>query len=393
MNHNKLFSFRYPILTALCCACLLTGTVQAREGYPPPTQKEKTSLSEGSYKRYEGTIAKLPVVVLLEENEGVVEGSYYYEKTGNSIAINGSPINGTDSVVLYEYDRSYFVQGTEAPPVWNVIINGKEVKGRWTDPNKNKSYEIALTESYPDGVQLFRMVNYYDSVIAFPKKGAESPKARTSYTLPLLVSKNISSEAWFTAQLKQLLDIHESQLSVGVQNKMDSFLKSYQDDLGTWDSTMNEEMLSPSWNYEQSVQFSIAYNAHQMITLSQNYYDYLGGAHGNYNTLFTNLDLQLQKTWKLSDVLHADSTTLQQLLETTFRKEYRIPAPKPLTELLFDSTLATTDNFYICEKGLKFLYNPYEIASYADGQITIFIPYTQLKNYLTEAFKKRMSLQ
>lgn len=371
----------------------MTGAVQAREDYPQPTPKEKTSLKEGSYKRYEGTIAKLPVVVLLQENEGVVEGSYYYEKTGNTIAINGSPINGTDSVVLYEYDRSYFVQGTEAPPVWNVIIKGKEIKGRWTDPNKNKSYEIALTESYPDGVQLFRMVNYYDSVIAFPEKGAESPKARTSYTLPLLVSDNTSSEAWFTAQLKHLLDIHESQLSVGVKNKMDSFLKSYQDELGTWDSTMKEEMLSPSWNYEQSVEFSIAYNAHQMITLSQHYYDYMGGAHGNYSTFFTNLDLQLQKTWKLSDVLHADSTTLQQLLETAFRKEYRIPAPKPLTELLFDSTLATTDNFYICEKGIKFLYNPYEIASYADGQITLFIPYTQLKNYLTEAFKKRMSLQ
>jgi len=393
MNQIKLFSFCYQILTTLCCACLLTGAVLAREGYPQPTPKEKTSLKEGSYKRYEGTIAKLPVVVLLQENEGVVEGSYYYEKTGNSIAINGSPINGTDSVVLYEYDRSYFVQGTEAPPIWNVIMNGKEIKGRWTDPNKNKSYEIALTESYPEGVQLFRMVNYYDSVIAFPEKGAESPKARTSYTLPLLISKNTSSEAWFTAQLKQLLDIRDSQLSVGVKNKMDSFLKSYQDELGTQDSTMNEEMLSPSWNYEESVEFSIAYNAHQMITLSQYYYDYMGGAHGNYSTFFTNLDLQLQKIWKLSDVLHTDSTTLQRLLETAFRKEYRIPAPKPLTELLFDSTLATTDNFYICEKGLKFLYNPYEIASYADGQITLFIPYTQLKNYLTEAFKKRMGLQ
>ena len=36
----------------------------------------------------------------------------------------------------------------------------------------------------------------------------------------------------------------------------------------------------------------------------------------------------------------------------------------------------------ITPTGLSFLYNEYEIKSYAEGQTTLFIPYTQIKSLL-----------
>jgi hypothetical protein len=51
-----------------------------------------------------------------------------------------------------------------------------------------------------------------------------------------------------------------------------------------------------------------------------------------------------------------------------------------------------TGNVYVGSKGLSFVYNPYEIASYADGQITLFLPYNKLFPLLTPAFRQRMKL-
>ena len=34
-----------------------------------------------------------------------------------------------------------------------------------------------------------------------------------------------------------------------------------------------------------------------------------------------------------------------------------------------------TENFYIDENGIHFIYDPYEIASFAAGTIDIFVPY------------------
>src|SRR5690606_2206218 len=144
-------------------------------------------------------------------------------------------------------------------------------------------------------------------------------------------------------------------------------------------------------HYDATTHYSIRYNENGWVVIEQAYFSYTGGAHGNYGSFFSNYDVAGKKKWTLQDVVVADSASLQQLLEQQFRKDYHLPAPKPLTEWLFEKHLAVTDNFYLNEKGLNFLYNPYEVAPYAVGQIEVFIPYTLLDPYLTAAFKKRIT--
>jgi len=49
----------------------------------------------------------------------------------------------------------------------------------------------------------------------------------------------------------------------------------------------------------------------------------------------------------------------------------------------FDNDVFTlTDNFAITKKGLKFVYNPYEVAPYALGQQEIMIPYALIKELI-----------
>ncbi|MCH5717351.1 DUF3298 and DUF4163 domain-containing protein [Niabella hibiscisoli] len=137
---------------------------------------------------------------------------------------------------------------------------------------------------------------------------------------------------------------------------------------------------------------NVIYNQNGYLVLSMYSYAYTGGAHGNYGTSMYCFDATSQKQLSLQDLLSIDSTTMQQLLEQNYRKQYAVPAPTPLNTRLFVKRLEPNDNFYFSPKGLGFSYSPYEIASYADGEIKVWIPFTELKPYLNTGFAKRMNL-
>ena len=94
----------------------------------------------------------------------------------------------------------------------------------------------------------------------------------------------------------------------------------------------------------------------------------------------------------LGDIVKIDSNTLQGILERNLRKEYNIKAKDALSSVLFDDFIKPNNNFYFNNNGIAFMYNPYEVASYAQGQIVVFIPYADLKTYLVPAFAKRMGI-
>ena len=52
-----------------------------------------------------------------------------------------------------------------------------------------------------------------------------------------------------------------------------------------------------------------------------------------------------------------------------------IDSPLHNLKYVVDKEVQMTENFYIDEKGIHFIYDPYEIASFAAGTIDIFVPY------------------
>ena len=146
------------------------------------------------------------------------------------------------------------------------------------------------------------------------------------------------------------------------------------------------------FEYYENNDVSIRYDEDDILLLEENTSQYTGGAHGMYGTSLQVLDLANNKVLKLSDVTTADSATLEHLLEKAFRKDYNLKKTDSLSNLLFEDYLAANDNFYITRKGLGFLYNPYEVASFAAGIIEVFIPFKEMKGKLAPWFVKRMGL-
>lgn len=342
------------------------------------------------YKRYEGIIANQPVVVYLQKTNNTYNGNYFYKKIGMTISLIGT-VNSTDSLSLEEMDRTAYYNGVDVSPNWICVFSGDSIKGKWMSGNGKKVYDIDLKENYPEGSYAFELKHFSDSIVAFP--GMEkSPVARSSYGFPLMMGENNDAE-WFNSEIKTTLNVAGNKsIAEGIKKENDSFFAEFKSEIQDLKKDLGEDDYPETWNYEESLIDNIHYNENGIVVMESMVYSYAGGAHGNYGSTFYNYDVQQKKILKLDDVIHIDSVSLQKVLEQSFRKDYNLPSPKPLTDILFDPFLATTDNFYIGEKGLGFLYNPYEVASYAAGQIEVFVPYTALADYLTADFKKRMKL-
>jgi Protein of unknown function (DUF3298) len=123
-----------------------------------------------------------------------------------------------------------------------------------------------------------------------------------------------------------------------------------------------------------------------ILTVRQETYVYSGGAHPNTHVTFQSFSRQTGHALQLTEVV-SDTTALLKLVEQAFRKEQQIRPEQNLEEagyFLRDGQFFLPETFGIGRDGLIFLYNPYEIAAYAVGPISVTVPYDRLKKILRE---------
>lgn len=112
---------------------------------------------------------------------------------------------------------------------------------------------------------------------------------------------------------------------------------------------------------------------------------YAGAVHGNYGTGFYNIDRRTKTLLRESDYFVEDyAAQLTKILQRRLLIGYKVKTLEELEEKEGISAVDLTpnDNCSISPKGLTYIYNPYEIAPYAVGQVTIFVPYEDLQPIL-----------
>lgn len=122
-----------------------------------------------------------------------------------------------------------------------------------------------------------------------------------------------------------------------------------------------------------------------LVTLETGGYTFTGGAHGASYTYFINWDVKAGKNLVLNDLFIAGyEDKLKNIGEKIFRKDEKLSDTASLANGYFfkDNKFVLNDNFLITPSGLRFLYNNYEIKSYAQGTTDLFIPWSQIKSLL-----------
>ncbi|OWW26565.1 hypothetical protein B4Q04_02465 [Zobellia sp. OII3] len=138
--------------------------------------------------------------------------------------------------------------------------------------------------------------------------------------------------------------------------------------------------------WEANIEGKVSYEDNDFLTIELNSYIFTGGAHGYGSQRFLNFDKHKAKeleNWQLFQ----DRKDFEKFAEQKFRDQEHIPQDSPInsTGFMFDSDVFhLPENIGFTEEGIRLLYNPYEVASYADGPIVLTLPFSEIKPYLAK---------
>ncbi len=167
--------------------------------------------------------------------------------------------------------------------------------------------------------------------------------------------------------------------NVGVEEVKKNFEKEMAD----------KELYTRPQNWEAIYQDSIIYRNDNVISLRALMSSYTGGAHGMYGIIESTLSVSSLKFLEYRDVFQKGKKIE---LDILIKKYLRLYAQEKESDesMFFDFKAIThTDNFALTKEGIIFTYNPYEIACFAVGTVSITIPYEELEGLLVDGFREK----
>lgn len=136
--------------------------------------------------------------------------------------------------------------------------------------------------------------------------------------------------------------------------------------------------------YEINASSQISYDSEDILSIAYESYSYWGGAHGYGSTTYYNFDK------KTAQILHPENlfksvSDFKIVAERAFRAQQNISEESTINSSGYffkDDEFTLPQNIGFKPNELILIYNPYEVAPYAEGQITISIPLKNIKKNL-----------
>ncbi|MEO6166740.1 MAG: DUF3298 domain-containing protein [Chitinophagales bacterium] len=341
----------------------------------------------GIYKRFEGAIDnRLGITVDLFITDTTVTGHYYYNTVGKELFLKGSLKN--QQLHLKEFVDSTATGNFSG----KMATDFSTIDGTWSDASRSKKLAFSLHSFLPEGSAEVRSLEKSFKYQWRKNAKGESLGCSAAYTYcyvlnmkDALVEKKINEALLNTdargnetaAQLKALtIESMEDEFDT----YSDSYEETFTDSVAEEDEEyMDESPQTYNWDYQEA--YSVIYNEQSILSVKEFDYSYSGGAHGNYSFSYQVYNLQTGDVLQLNDLFYSNkSKELTAIAEQQLRKDRGIGANSSLSDsgLLIDK-LELKEDFFIDHGGIGFTYNPYEIASYADGPITIYLKWEQVR--------------
>jgi hypothetical protein len=163
-------------------------------------------------------------------------------------------------------------------------------------------------------------------------------------------------------------------MPVSIQAAADSFMASFAD------TKKQFPAIPGAWFWEYNMK--IYGETTNILCLSADNMTFTGGAHPNYYSAFYNINKVTGDTLSLKDLLVPGfETKLNELIDKKFREMKGLQPGDNLQDKgeLFENKITFNYNAAVTkELGIEFHYNPYEIAPYAAGPLTISLSKEEL---------------
>jgi len=110
-----------------------------------------------------------------------------------------------------------------------------------------------------------------------------------------------------------------------------------------------------------------------------------GAAHGNLNSLVFNYDLASGRQLRLVELFRPNANYLAVISNYAIRELKKQLGPDTDTDWIERGAAASEENYMawaLTRQGLEITFDPYQVASYAEGPHKVVVPYSVLRNVL-----------
>lgn len=147
--------------------------------------------------------------------------------------------------------------------------------------------------------------------------------------------------------------------------------------------TFYAEDFPPAFDYTFETGFRAAYNSKDFISIVLDHYQFTGGAHGYYYSVGYNFRTSDAKLLTLQDIIISENFDIL-VDECTQAILEKFDAVSLVEAGLFEDELIIPpdQDFYIMPGKLVLQFDPYEIASYSMGDISVEIPFSKIQDIL-----------
>ena len=337
--------------------------------------------STGWYKVFTGKVGNMNATIHLCSSADNYSGYiwfdqnqrplFLYAELSKSDSLSLSASSGPLSIVLTGILKDHY-------------FNGKSVLQKENSGAKSAGFQ--LQENTDKIFTPFQYIYTKGSARLLPKIKNESTCEYSSGTVwPASSGKLLEKE------IRTMLGNKTStaEPAVWMKDVKDKFINSWLKENSKLSQKEAAEM-GLSLSVEEDNRIMVMYENEHTITFANYNYAFTGGAHGNYATSLINLYKQTGKIIQLSDVLNAEGIkALPLFLDRVARLQYGITNNRPLDENnFFVKKIEPSKEFYITSGSIGFLFPPYVLKSFAEGEVNLQVPFAALKAYLQPAFKK-----
>ncbi|MGB5653221.1 MAG: DUF3298 domain-containing protein [Robiginitalea sp.] len=225
---------------------------------------------------------------------------------------------------------------------------------------------LLIISCTPDSSTELKIREYEGSVCGnCPKVRISIPEAEDNTKLGKSVNRAVREE------IIELLDFAEDKTVVDIPGAIEAFTMGFRN--------LQNEFPEELTGWEASVTGTKSYEDPSLLTLHMETYIFTGGAHGYGATRYLNFDKKTGAELSGTELLN-DPEAFSEFAEKAFRKTYDIPEEAPINSTGFmfaENRFTLPENIGLAAEGIVLHYNPYEVASYADGALILKIPMEQ----------------
>lgn len=300
----------------------------------------------------------------------------------------GSPFDGSrppvDSVILRDRRPGPLVARRPAP-LWRLHQVGDQLTGT------RGRQRVQLRRVRAAGSVALAVWLRADSIAGLPGT-AKSPYAHLSAQTLVPIGGDAAVRTALTAGLLRALrgDTTDGQpiptFDQLWQQTRSRYTRTYRRDaaaLAANPDTDSTDLPLYALRYVNQTQTQVFWNQQQLLSIGIFRYDYAGGAHGMYSTQAFTFDTRTGRRLPYAAIFRPGSDEqLRTLLGQAVRRTLKKGRSVPLKDFLFVDEMPLNHNVFLTSGGAVFIYQPYEIASYAQGEVRLFVPVSLLRAVL-----------